>query len=73
MSFDVADISFKTIKLLYLCLLALEPPKPVPSQSVLPGDDLRESQAKPDPFSASPVSSKIKTYKTKNDHNFFPL
>ncbi|NXX48947.1 DAB2 protein, partial [Tricholaema leucomelas] len=35
-----------------------EPPKPVPRQSVLPADSLLESQDKPDPFSASPVSSK---------------
>ncbi|NWX43841.1 DAB2 protein, partial [Steatornis caripensis] len=35
-----------------------EPPKPVPQQSVLPADDLFESQAKTDLFSASSVSSK---------------
>ncbi|NXG74645.1 DAB2 protein, partial [Baryphthengus martii] len=35
-----------------------EPPKPVSRQNVLPADGLFESQAKPDLFSASSVSSK---------------
>ncbi|NXW56551.1 DAB2 protein, partial [Eurystomus gularis] len=35
-----------------------EPPKATPQQSVLPADDLFESQSKPDPFSGSTVSSK---------------
>ncbi|NXS60953.1 DAB2 protein, partial [Brachypteracias leptosomus] len=35
-----------------------EPPKTVPQQSVLPADDLFESQAKPDFFSASSESQK---------------
>ncbi|NXN19509.1 DAB2 protein, partial [Indicator maculatus] len=35
-----------------------EPPKPVSRQSMLPADGLLESQAKPDSFSASSVSSK---------------
>ncbi|XP_009471098.1 PREDICTED: disabled homolog 2-like, partial [Nipponia nippon] len=34
-----------------------EPPKPVPRQTVLPADDLFESQAKPDLFSASSKES----------------
>ncbi|XP_063996050.1 disabled homolog 2 isoform X3 [Pogoniulus pusillus] len=46
-----------------------EPPKPVPSQSVLPADDLLESQAKPDPFSASPDESQ-KTVSGPFGHSF---
>ncbi|NXC19994.1 DAB2 protein, partial [Corythaeola cristata] len=38
-----------------------EPPKSVPQQSLLPADDLFESQAKPDLLSASSVSSKKQT------------
>uniref|UniRef100_A0A8V5H8W3 Uncharacterized protein n=1 Tax=Melopsittacus undulatus TaxID=13146 RepID=A0A8V5H8W3_MELUD len=43
-----------------ICLFSLEPPKPVPQQSVLPTDVLFESQAKTDLFSTSSVSSNKK-------------
>lgn len=41
-----------------MSLSSLEPPKPVPQQTVLPADGLFESQAKTDLFSASSVSKK---------------
>uniref|UniRef100_A0A8D0EM69 PID domain-containing protein n=1 Tax=Strix occidentalis caurina TaxID=311401 RepID=A0A8D0EM69_STROC len=57
----------------------IEPPKPVPRQSVLPADGLLESQVKTDLSSASSVSSRktLKTQTTKHTKNhprtFFPL
>uniref|UniRef100_A0A8C0ESN0 DAB adaptor protein 2 n=1 Tax=Bubo bubo TaxID=30461 RepID=A0A8C0ESN0_BUBBB len=57
----------------------IEPPKPVPRQSVLPADGLLESQVKTDLSSASSVSSNktLKTQTTKHTKNhprtFFTL